>query len=347
VRSGGYIGSWTKSPDIEKDGNTVVVMSVDDVDATRSSVFAANGVIDMPGVNWQHLWDATKGRKDIVSSVIILVLIAVGGISFAWILASPVVPSDAQPVVPPRDCADSAQSSASSTGQPMKVSDASGSAATLNLFVSRGGNDPMRRSVPLAVQKGRLCSGGILTASIGDLVRSDGETLPTNQVAVWGRVDSTGTHVTIWVHVNPRYGHVSGFGSYSGIVSLDDSRAVGANVPVDVHVLYPNISWVLTFSLIAAFAGFTWAWLLHDLREVADERVPESKANDFFWRNMILRVAVLVAAAIPIVNAQVLTNPDWEGDLTQYIALASLAGGAAIALTPTFRTLALPPKLKR
>ncbi len=148
-----------------------------------------------------------------------------------------------------------------------------------------------------------------MTASIGDLVRSDGETLPANQVAVWGRVDSTGTHVTIWVHVNPRYGHVSGFGSYSGIAYLDDPRALGANVPVDVHVRYPDISFVVTFSLIAAFAGFIWAWLV---------------------------MAVLLVAAIPIVNAQVLANPDWRGDLAQYLALASLAGEAAIALTPTF-----------
>lgn len=37
----------------------------------------------------------------------------------------------------------------------------------------------------------------------------------------------------------------------------------------------------------------------------------------------------------PVVNAQVLTNPDWDGSLTRYFTLASLAGGAAIAATPT------------
>jgi hypothetical protein len=96
---------------------------------------------------------------------------------------------------------------------------------------------------------------------------------------------------------------------------------------VDVHVLYPNISFVLTFGLIAAFGGFTWAWLLHDIHRDKDVKIEqEPDVNKFFWRNMILRIAVLLAAAIPIVNAQVLANPDWSGDLTQYIALATLAG---------------------
>jgi hypothetical protein len=57
-------------------------------------------------------------------------------------------------------------------------------------------------------------------------------------------------------------------------------------------------------------------------------------------------VAVVLAAAVPIVNAQFLANPDWEGTLSQYITLATLAGAAAIALTPTFRVLALPPRLR-
>lgn len=32
-------------------------------------------------------------------------------------------------------------------------------------------------------------------------------------------------------------------------------------------------------------------------------------------------------------------SPDWAGGLGQYITLATLAGGAAIALTPTLNTL--------
>ena len=293
------------------------------------------------GFNW---WDKIKARKDIVSSVITLALIAIGGVIFAWLLATPAVPSGARPLAPKRNCA-SAPISGPAAAQPVKVSDASGSTATLNLFIDRRGDGQARQSTPLAALRGRLCPGGVLTASIGDLVRSDGLTLPAKQVAAWGRVDSTGTHVTIWVSVNPRYGHVSGFGSYSGIASLDDPGALGANIPVNIHVLYPSIGLVITFGMIAAFAGFAWAWLVHDLRNIAE--CGPSNASDFFWRNMILRIAVLLAAAVPVVNAQVLANPDWQGDLTQYIALATLAGAAALALTPTFRALALPHQLTR
>jgi hypothetical protein len=292
-----------------------------------------------------------RARGDIASSVIILVLIAVGALVFAWWRTPPIVPSGAQPVAPKHECATTGPSSGSAAAQPLKVSDASGPTATLNLFIGRGGNDQTRQSAPLTVQKGKICPGGILAASIGDLVRSDGQILPTNQVTAWARVDSTGTHVTIWVHVNPRYGHVSGFGSYSGIASLVDSHALGANVPVDVHVLYPDISLVLVFGFVAAFGGFTWAWLVHDLRKDPKDQnaqTPDaSDPNQFFWRNLILRIAVLLAAAIPVVNAQVLANPDWTGELTQYIALATLAGAAALALTPTLRALALPQNLRK
>jgi hypothetical protein len=287
--------------------------------------------------------DGFKNRADIASSVIILVLIAVGGVVFAWILAPPLAPSGAPPPLGlTHECASAAPSSGSAAAQPVKVSDASGSTAALNLFISRGGDDQTRQSVPLAIQKGKLCPNGILTTSMSDLVRSDGQTLPRDQFASWGQVDSTGTHVTIRVRVNPRYLHVSGFGMYSGIASLNDSLALGASVPVEVHVLYPNISFVLAFSLIAAFGGFTWAWLLNDIHRDPKE-ARESNTNKLFWRNMIIRIAVLLAAAIPIVNAQVLANPDWSGDLTQYIALATIAGAAAIALTPTLRALAFPP----
>lgn len=59
-------------------------------------------------------------------------------------------------------------------------------------------------------------------------------------------------------------------------------------------------------------------------------------------RNLILRVAVILVAAVPVVDLQVLTNPDWQGTLTDYVKLATLAGGAAIAATPTLRTLIVP-----
>jgi hypothetical protein len=53
----------------------------------------------------------------------------------------------------------------------------------------------------------------------------------------------------------------------------------------------------------------------------------------------VLRIAVLLVTAVPVINAQVLSNPDWAGGLGQYITLATLAGGAAIAVTPTLNTL--------
>src|SRR5262245_2639570 len=110
-----------------------------------------------------------QARGDIASSVVILVLIAAGGVVFAWLLTPPIVPLGAQPVAPNDKCASTGQPAGSAAAQPLKVSDASGPTATLNLFVGRGGIDQTRQSTPLTIQKGKICPGGTLAASIGDL----------------------------------------------------------------------------------------------------------------------------------------------------------------------------------
>ena len=133
---------------------------------------------------------------------------------------------------------------------------------------------------------------------------------------------------------------VSGSGGYSGVVTLDDPRATGGVVSVNVNVLYPYIGVVIPFTFLAAFGGFSWAWLIHNLRKSPTD--PDTK--NYFVRNLILRVAVILVAAVPVVDLQVLTNPGWQGTLTDYVRLATLAGGAAIAATPTLRALILPPE---
>src|ERR1700740_523863 len=101
---------------------------------------------------WSEFWANTRARGDIASSVIILMLIVVvGGVVFAWRLTPPVLPSGVQPVAPKDKCPSAGQSSGSAAAQPLKVSDASGPTATLNLFIGRSGNDQTRQSAPLTV----------------------------------------------------------------------------------------------------------------------------------------------------------------------------------------------------
>ncbi len=301
--------------------------------------------------------DFFRERQDIGSSVITMLVIAIYAL-IAWrFLAPDVVPTHHQPRALVQTCVKSSSQHRNShrrhhrsrrhrrlPASQAKVADASGSNANLDIYVGRDGRGQVRGSIPLAVQRRTLCAGAILAANKGDFARDDGLTLPGYQVATWGQVDKAGTHVVIHVRVSPRYREVSGFGDYSGIVTLADKRAIGGSVPVTIHVLYPNTSLVMAFAFLAALAGFTWAWLIHDLRD--SSREADKKASTYFWRNFILRVAVILAAAIPVVNAQVLAAPGWRGDLTQYIALATVAGAAALALTPTLRALALPPGLK-
>ena len=151
--------------------------------------------------------------------------------------------------------------------------------------------------------------------------------------AVWRdlrAVGDDGTHVKAFVIVAPRYQYVSGFGGYSGTVNLDDSRALGANVPVSVHVEFYDVSTPVVWALVAAFG--VRAWFIH--RHSVSSPDPQP-----FWPGLTPRVAVLLVAAVPGVNAQVLTASDREGNLSQYITLATLAGAAAIAGTPTLRVV--------
>jgi hypothetical protein len=159
-----------------------------------------------------------------------------------------------------------------------------------------------------------------------------------DQVSSWAQVDSAGTSITVWVAAAPRYRVVSGADAYSGTVVLDSPSAQGAKIPVSIHVAYQNLNLIFAFGFLAAFGGFTWAWLLHNATHGI-------RKPGYFWRHSLLCLAVLLAASIPIVDAQVLNKSDWQGTLTEYIALATLIGGAAIAATPTLRALALPTNL--
>jgi hypothetical protein len=276
---------------------------------------------------------------DLLTSALVFIAVVGLGLLFSFVMERSASPDHEQPKT-------FLTSGCTTPGRPrgaappVKVSSASGSAATLSIFIGRGGGDENRKSVPLAVQKGGLCPGGLLATATSDFVRSDGQTLPAYQVVSGAQIDNDGGHVTISVVVAPRYRTVSGPGEYTGTVALDDPEAVGANVPVTIDIEYPYLNRALAVSFLAAFGGFTWAWLIHSVGvNNADVKMVDSSENQNFLRNLVLRLAVLLAAAIPIANVQVISNPAWQGSPSQYINLATIVGAAAIAATPTLRAL--------
>ena len=218
----------------------------------------------------------------------------------------------------------------------VKVSPAIGSGAIMNIYIGADGNRVLGESPALAVQNGTLCPGSIWTMRRSQFTRTDGHTMQQDQVTSWGQVNNSGTQLTVWVLAAPHHGPLaSGPGLYSGSVALDSSVVQGAQVPVRIHVAYQNPYLIFAFGFLAAFGGFTWAMLLYSASGAAANR-------GHLFRNLTLCIAVLLAAAIPVVNVQVLSKPDWQGTLSQFIGLATLIGAAAIALTPTLRALVLP-----
>ena len=222
--------------------------------------------------------------------------------------------------------------STTQTANQVKVSDASGQSDALDVYTGRAGAVIQRVSTPLSVQNGLLPPNLCLGTVVSDLVRSDGEVIPSNQVTSWAISGNAGLRVFIYIEVSPRYGTVTQAGGYTGTVSMDDERAVGGNIPVDIHVEYPRLWRATMVCIVAAWVGFFWAWLIHLSR--ADAPIASR-----FWLYVILQVAILTIVSFPVLNAQILTNPDWTGDISHYIALASLAGGGALATTPTLRAL--------
>jgi hypothetical protein len=228
---------------------------------------------------------------------------------------------------------------------PSKVSDPSGTSAALSIFIGGSGLRQLRDSSPLAIQTGKLTALTHLCTSASDFVRSDGQILPAGQVRSDAIVSDDGHDVTVRVAVAPRYVLVSGFGEYSGRVSLDDSRALGASVPVRMYVEYPYVNLALLCGLLAAAAGMFWALLVRKadlnskVKDMGQQEQDREKGEDgLFWASLALRLAVL-ATSIPIVNAQVLSNPSWTGSLSEYIKLGTVAGAAAIATTPTLSAI--------
>jgi hypothetical protein len=285
---------------------------------------------------WGRIW-AWRSRGESVSNVVVVVLLIVLAL-YAW-ATRPFVGVVDQPASNPASsgpgpAAACPRNPVIPRGGPLKVGDAQGTAQELDVFVGRGGKLVMRQSVPLAIQSGALKAGTDLCVSASDLVNGDGMTLPADQVATWATVDNDDAHVTVYFVVSPRFQQVSEFGGYTGTISLNDQRAVGADIPVDVHVEYPDLNFVIVFTLLASFGGFVWGRIVHI--GTKGGQIPELQP---FWINLVLRIAIMIVTAVPVLNSQVLSNPDWAGDLSQYISVGSLAGAAAIAATPTLSAL--------
>jgi hypothetical protein len=278
---------------------------------------------------WQQSKQWILDHREPCSNIVIAVIVAGCAIA-AWASGPAVTPSHA---ASPKSCLKLGHATGHRTSShPVKVRNATD---TLTIYVGRDGDEVRRETNPLAIQNdGRLAGGTVLCTIASDFVRSDGLILSANQVMSQAIVSNNGLSVTIRVQVAPRAGLVSGFGSYSGMVRLDDSRASGAEVPVRIYIEYPYINRVLLCGLLLASAGLIWGLLVR----IADKDLKYGSKDEPFFANLALRVAVL-ATAVPIVNAQVLSNPGWTGTLSQYIKLGGLVGAAAIAATPSLRAI--------
>jgi hypothetical protein len=278
--------------------------------------------------NWRRFIISIAGTE-VAAVLVMLVLVVLTMGLLALFEDSPVSANGKAPTNP---CGTASGPAPAATATPVRVADSTGASGTLAVYSGRANAIVQRQSAPLSVQNGSLPRNACLVTAVSDLVRSDGQAIPASQVSSWALSDNTGTRVTVYVQVSPRFGTVTAAGGYTGTVYLDDVRAVGANVPVNIHVEYPYLWRAAMFCVAAAWAGFCWAWLIN----LATSSEATSKK---FWLYFVLQLAVLLIVSLTVLNALVLTDPDWTGDLSQYLVLGALAGVGALAATPTLRAL--------
>ena len=136
------------------------------------------------------------------------------------------------------------------------IADAVGAGNAIDIVVPPAGGMRVGRSGTLGIQgDATLPAGTQLATNVSELRRDDGEVFSDSQIGSSASVARNGREVTVVLCVAPRFGQVSGFGKYIGVVTLDDPRARGATVPVTVHVQYPYVNRVLFWTLLAAIGG--------------------------------------------------------------------------------------------
>ncbi len=220
------------------------------------------------------------------------------------------------------------------------VADATGD-QRIDVVIPADGRKRVRQSAALAIQgESALPPGTPQAMALTDFRRDDGDVIPAYQIKSVALVGRDGRSVTVHLCVSPRHQEVSGFGKYVGATSLDDPRARGANVAVDIHVTYPFVNRVLLWALLAALAGLIWTWLMR----LADQDVEVPENEPWTLTSGIHVASILVA--VPVVIKLVVDNNDWPGKLSSYVALAVAVGAAVIAAAPTFRALASGVKKK-
>jgi hypothetical protein len=217
---------------------------------------------------------------------------------------------------------------------PAKVDDAIGE-STLSILVGRGGARRERQSSHLAVDNaGRkvLPRGGTLNTSVTDLVRADGSVLPAAQVKTYATVSRDASYIVVHTCIDPRHPEVIDPGRYTGVVTLDDSRAYGAAVPVKVEIQYPYVEFILLAYLVAALAGLTWARFIRRMHTTPG---PHGEP----WSHFPVWLAALLVA-VPVALAQAVSDRGWYGDLGQYVTLMTTVGATVIAAAPTLYAMA-------
>ena len=244
--------------------------------------------------SWRSFVISNAG-SEVAAVLATMMLVAVVTIVLGTFMDAPVSANGKAPsnqcATPPVSAAAAPNPSASSL---VRVSDASGATGTLSVYTGRANDTVQRQSILLSVQNGQLPANACLATAVSDLVRSDGQAIPASQVASWAQVDNTGTRVTVFIQVSPRYGTVTAAGGYTGSVYLDDARATGGNVPVDVHVEYPFLWRAAMFCVAAAWIGFFWAWLVN-LTKVSD-----TPTTNRFWLYVVLQLAVLTVVSFSL-----------------------------------------------
>lgn len=176
-----------------------------------------------------------------------------------------------------------------------------------------------------------------LTGVVNPFVRPDGTPLRTDGETplLSAQVTSHRDVVTVELCVD-RDGEAIGHpGTYSGSVSVVDSRVARTDVPFVLQLAYPNPFLLGLVMLVAVAAATTYSWLLH-ARTDAERRISVEQFRRWLaTRTGVLAVASGSVAAYVAFAATYLQNSTWGTTLAQLSAIIGAVFSAFVTAAAT------------
>jgi hypothetical protein len=177
---------------------------------------------------------------------------------------------------------------------------------------------------------GRLAQGTLLAVNLDPFVRSDDAEMNARMMSARAEYRDGRVLLTLCA---TRAGseRLAAAGSYSGAVSIVDSRVIRVDVPFTVTLAYHGTPVVLELAILAAIAALWWVWQLSHLSDESSVLTVDGLARWVTSRGGFQACCFGLLAGAGALTVSYLRNPTWALDLPQVGTLLAAIFGSVVA----------------